>query len=575
MDKYIYGGDSETHRGEPMTLQFYSEDVVCDDIIWTSKGRAMRNFFSWCGKRRRNVEHVVYVHNLAFDLPEFFYGAQAKLVESDGFDFTYGEWSITGVYGAPTFARITNGHDITVLLVDSFSFYRESLEAAGLRVCPDLPKLKRPQGLGEKIFTQRDKAFVAYAMRDAVVGYHLGVSIERMHKEFDVRQCVSVADMAAKIFRHKYLTYTIPQPSRDIVEASLKSYHGGKNNVTAEPGWYEGVTSIDLKSAYPWALSEMPAFSNAKLYKRYRGTRPKAVPEYGVYCVSGKLADCDWPCLFSHSFKPLSGAVSRVWVQGFELNEALASGEFKPSRISGYLYDAERDHQAPAFRHFMHDFFHRKETAKTKTERELFKLIPNAISGKLVQTRKASSTDLTDVESGTTTSAAELTAGGMFHPFIASATTARPRARMHRAEHRYKAMHTATDSIFTQRVVSDRGDIDTRLSRSGKLGTFALEADKKTLLLVRGTCYVLYSDRRDNPKWPESKTFKGKYIVKAAKHGFQGSITQLEQLVATGRRKYVVNTPNTLKRSVKEGLQVNLFVKRPMTLRVGPIKVRT
>ncbi len=318
----------------------------------------------------------------------------------------------------------------------------------------------------------------------------------------------------------------------------------------------------------------MPAFSNAKLYKRYRATRPKSVPEYGVYRIAGNVADCDWPCLFSHAFKPLAGKVSQVWVQGFELNEAIASGEFKPSSVRGYYYDRDRDHQAPAFRAFMSDFFHRKETAPDKTTRELFKLIPNSISGKLVQTRKSSATDYTDVESGTTTSAAELVAGGMFHPFIASATTARPRARMHRAEHRHKALHTATDSIFTQNRVSDRGDADTRLSTSGKLGTFALEAHKKTLLLIRGKCYVLYSDTQENPKWQESKTFKGKYIVKAAKHGFQGSIYQLEQLAATGKRRYTISTPNTLKQSVKRGLQVNDFVKREMTLKVGPLEVR-
>lgn len=569
MDKIIYGGDTETHRGEPMTLQFYSEDIPCDDIFWVSPRDALRTFLKWCAKRRRNVAHVVYIHNLAFDLPELLYGEHAKLVESSDFEFTVSDWQISGVFGAPTFCRITNGHDITILLVDSYSFFRESLADAGARACPHLPKLPRPQGLGEKKFTARDKRFVEYAMRDAVVGYHLGVSIEEMHREFGIRQSVSVADMAAKIFRHRYLDYTIPQPTREIVDAAFQSYHGGKNNVTVAAGWYPDTTSLDLKSAYPDALSRMPAFSNRRLYKRFKGGRVRSVPDYGVYRISGTVADCDWPCLFSHSFKPLSGEVRGVWVQGFEVNEAIRSGEFKPTSVRGFYYDRDKDNQAPAFRHFMQDFFHRKETAKSKTMRTLFKLLPNSISGKLIQTRKSGTCALTDIDSGVTTSAADLVAGGMFHPFIASACTADPRARMHRIEHKYRAMHTATDGILTQSRVSYGRNLDVQPSKSGQLGTLAVEATGCTLLLIRGKCYVLYGKDGERP----SQVFKGKRIVKYALHGFQGSVTQLERLVASNRRKYTVKRANTLKESIKRGLQVNDFVDREYTLKVGPIPV--
>ena len=33
-------------------------------------------------------------------------------------------------------------------------------------------------------------------MRDAVVAYHIGMALEKLHHEFDLSQTVSVADMA-------------------------------------------------------------------------------------------------------------------------------------------------------------------------------------------------------------------------------------------------------------------------------------------------------------------------------------------------------------------------------------------
>lgn len=569
LDKYIYGGDTETYFGLPMTMQFYSDDCDCRDMFWVDDTNAADTFLKWCSKRRRNVLHVVYVHNLAFDLPEFLWGYHAKLLENNGdFRFTVGEWSISGVYGAPTFCRLSNGHDLTIHLVDSFSFYRSSLENAAALFCPTLPKLKPPKGLGSRKFSPRNETFCEYAMRDAQVDYHIGRALEKLHQKFDLKQTLSVADMAARIFRHQFLTYTIPQPSREITEAALCSSHGGKNNVTVKAGWYDGVNSLDISSAYPTAMHGMPAFSNANLYKQFNGRKVKKVPPYGVYCISGTAAPCDWPVIFSHGFKPLSGVIDSVWVQGFELNEALSSGEFKPTSVHGYYYDAEKDHQAPAFRQFVETFYELKESEQDDTMRQMFKFILNAVSGKFIQTIKHNTCAFTDVDAGVTVNASELVAGGMFHSFIYSAITAHTRAGIHQMEHEYKAIHTATDGIMT---------LDSRAQARGKgLGATTLEARDGELLLWRNKCYVLYTPRDEKliqkKKQFPSDVFKGKYIRKYAKHGFQGSVTQLETLAKTGARSYQIEKPNKLKSSVNRGLVPNLWQKHEFTLNIGPLE---
>jgi DNA polymerase type B, organellar and viral. len=564
VDKYIYGADTETLNGYPMTMQFYSEDIACEDIFFVSPDNAANTFLKWCATRRRNTQHVVYVHNLAFDLVEFLWGHHRHLVGPSGdFDFRVGKLSVRGVYGSPTFCHVSNGHDVTVTIVDSYSYFRGSLAKGAELFCPDLPKLKRVDGIGAKRFTKRDVSFTEYAMRDAVIAYHMGKAIERMHQEYEIKQCVSVAHMAATIFKHKFLTYTIPQPTREIIDAALLSYHGGKNNITVDAGWYDNITSLDISSAYPHAMRELPAFADERLYKRFRGSRIRRVPPHGVYCVTGRVDDCPWPSLFSHGFKPLYGAIDRVWIQGHELNEALRSKEFHPTKVKGFFYDAERDHQAPALRSFVETFYALKEREKDPVLRYMQKLILNSVSGKFIQTRKRNSSAYTDIDAGVTTTASELVAGGMFHPFIASDITAHTRARIHELEHKYEAIHTATDGILFR----GRG----RSVGTG-IGALTLEARDATLLLVRNKCYVLYA-KKDKKTQP-SKVFRGKHIKKFALHGFQGTVTDLERLIATNRRKYNVNRPNRLKESLKRGLTPNEFVRREYTLKVPPLKVR-
>lgn len=565
MDRIIYGGDTETVNGEPNTMQFYSEDIPCNDIFFVDKKTALKRFIKWCDSRRDKAEHVVYVHVLRFDLVEFLYGAHPKLVENGGeFAFTVGDWNVSGVYGTPTFARFTKHRSSTVLLIDSHSFFRGTLAEAAKLYCPELPKLARPRDIGKVRIKPSDTSKVAYAMRDAEIDYHIGRSIEALHQEFDLKQCVSIADLAARIFRHRFLTYTIPQPSDEIISMSLDAYHGGKNAMLVKPGWYMGTTGLDIKSAYPHAMSCMPSMEHAKLYKRFKkALNPKSVPDYGVYKVSGVVRNDRWPCLFDHDFSPLQGAISDVHVQGFELNEALRSREISACRVEGYYYDADRDAGAPAMRAFVEDFYKRKETEKDPVKRYGYKTVMNSVYGKFIQTRKQALKAYHNIDSEKSSDTHEVIAGGMFHPFIAAAITAQPRAAMHRNEHRFKAIHTATDGLFTQ----SKGPFP---KATGKLGNFEKDSEGD-LLLIRNKLYILYGKK--SAKTFPSKAFAGKHIIKFAKHGFQGSVFDLERLIATNKRKYQADHVNQLRESTKRGLQVNLFIKRDFTLKVGPLEV--
>lgn len=566
MRKFIYGGDTETLKGRPITMQFYSKHAHVDDLLWIKDpDDVAAQFLAWCATLQSHAQHVVYVHNLNFDMVSFFWDIKDELVVTDSgeFDFTYAGWRVSGVYGAPTFARLTDkSSHRSVMLVDSFSYYRASLEKAAEVFCPHLPKLKRPAGLGQREFKPRDADFCAYAMRDAEVAYYIGLALEALHDEFDLSQTVSVADMAARIFRHSYLDRTIPQPERPIMEAALNSYHGGKNNLAVRPGWYQGVSSLDISSAYPHAMSLMPSFYEERLYRKFRTRNSTQVPDWGIYQVSGRVADCRWPTLFAHNFTPLRGEdITGVCVTGFELNEALRTHEFKMTDCVGWFYEADKDRNDPPLKHYCNEFYARKEAEKDKAKRAMYKFLLNSISGKFIQTRKQEKLSVFNIDDETMTDSSDLVAGGMFHPFIASLITGHTRARMHALEHRFEALHTATDGIFTQKPV--------RMKQQTGLGAVVNEA-QGDLLLLRNKLYVLYGPGEGKTM---SAVFPGRHIVKAALHGFAGSVADLERLAVSGQREYSATRVNKLRSSLKRGLTPNEFREQDFFLNVGHLPV--
>lgn len=572
MRKFIYGGDTETLRGAPITFQFYSQHAKRDDLIWLDGKSASSQLIRWCRSLVSHAQHVVYIHNLSFDMVSFFWDRKEKLVTttSGEFEFSCHGWKVSGVYGAPTFARLTDpANHRAVLLVDSFSYYRASLAEAAKVFCPHLPKLSMPEGLGQRMFSKRDLVFSAYAMRDAEVAYYIGMALEDLHNEFDLPQTVSVADMAARIFRHRYMERTIPQPSRAIIECALNSYHGGKNNMPVEAGWYQGVSSLDISSAYPHAMSQFPSFYHEDLYYKYRATRPKQVPDLGVYRVTGRAESCDWPVLFGHNFKAIKGEdVPGVCVAGYELNEALRSGEFKPTSVVGWYYDAEQDRDDPPLKRFCDEFYARKEAEKDKARRAMYKFILNSVSGKFIQTRKRDRATFIDADTwdqdDAPAQAEEMVAGGMFHPFIASLITAHTRAKIHQLEHQYSALHTATDGIFTQKRV-------TMKPQTG-LGAVVNEA-YGDLLLLRNKLYILYGEGPPPEKKEASSVFAGRYIIKAALHGFAGTVADLERLVVTREKGYEAKKVNRLRTSLNRGMTPNEFRVQQYKFQVGALAV--
>jgi hypothetical protein len=501
----------------------------------------------------------MYGHNLEFDMLSALWDNRAQIRDGN-IDLKIGEWTINGRYSKPVFATFTDGKRY-IELVDSFLWFMTALEKAAALVCPHLPKLLRPASLGTKLFKKTDRGFVDYAMRDAEVAYHLGEAIEKFHEELEVPPQISLASMAAAVFRLRYMRENIYQPPLyQWMVGAAAAYHGGVNRVqpNAAPAWHIGVTALDVSSAYPDAMAGFPAFDNAEAFKSYKKARGRKVyPALGVYLVSGKAKACDWPALFDHDFKPIQGKFSRTWVTGYELNAAIESGEVKAESVSGYYYDVDKSADYSPFKAYVTDFYREKSEAKDPVMRYMYKILLNALTGKFIQT----SPDYTLVDG-------QLVkinrAGGLYHPFIAGLITGHTRAHMHEVEHQYESLHTATDGIFAPG--QHRG------ANQKHLGAVVSEG-YGDLALLRNKLYIFYTNDPVPGTYP-SGVFADRHILKCARHGFQGRVIDLERMLISSERSYRVNKPVKLKTALKTGVDPNKFVISERQLRnIEPLKV--
>lgn len=543
----VLGFDSETLQGPPITLQFYGGSHVgrFNGCIFIGKRRAMDVFLAQL-KKLKPGHYRMYGHNLEFDMLSALWEARVKMRDGT-IDLRVGDWVIHGRYSKPVFAIFDDGERY-IELIDSMLWFQTSLEKAGALVCPDLPKLPRPAGLGEVLFSSKDDAFVEYAMRDAIVAYHLGHAIEKFHEELDVESQISLASMAAAVFRRHYMRSDMYQPPlHDWIAGAAASYHGGVNRVRdgMYPAWHTNITALDFSSAYPRAWIELPAFSDVANYKPYKAQARniKEVENIGCYKISGRTSDCDWPALFDHNFKPLQGPFTDIWVTGFELNEALRTDEVRLTSIKGFLYDVDGEDGYSPFRAFAEHFYHSKSTEKDKILRYMHKITLNAPTGKLIQT----SPDFTVID-GQLVKIKR--AGGLYHPFAASLTTGHTRSVLHPAEHKYEALHTATDGIFVP------GHHDG--AKQKVLGALVAEGHGD-LALFRNKLYIVYTDEESEDTYP-SQVFEGRHILKCARHGFQGRVVDLEQMLVSKLRSYKTNKPLKLKTAIKRKEAPNKFV---------------
>lgn len=548
----LFGADTETVNGEAHTLQVTGVDGSF--LYYVNKHTIFTTFVEHIDARlKRGHTAAVYFHNLNFDLPVLFSREKLKLWQGSQFEVERDGWKCYVNCEKRFFAKLSKQNNKRIQIIDSFGFLPTSLARVSESLGLNLPKLEKPEGLGT--LPLRTPEFEAYAKRDADIDFHFARWIENIHRQYNIKLTVSLPQMGAYIFKSMFLRKgdVIEFPPMNVVKPSLLSYHGGKNGFYVKPGVYKNCSEIDINSAYPYAMKQLPSFLKGTYacVKRF-------VPELcGVYRISGRI-NCPYNLLFDHGFKPVSGEFKNLWVTGYEIAEGLKYNELEIDDIFGHVWVPDAEETRNPFGDYV-DYFYQKrqETPKSDPMSNFFKLAMNANYGKLIQcVEKREEVDIDTPDFNVNVGkdgklkieerVKNFTAGGMFQPFIASQITAKVRVMLHGLEHRFKAIHAATDSIKTLEPI---------VGGSKALGDYKLEVTG-TCVLLRNKLYLHYakdfSHCGHKPGDPGVIHKNGEHLCKFALHGFTGRVGDLDRLISTRTQTYEVKHLYKIREAIRQ-----------------------
>jgi len=571
----VASGDTETVNGPPNTMQLCfngADPIICRVTPETIFDTFIFHVSQWA---RRGVANVIFFHNLKFDLQALLYRDDHKvLYGQEKRDFIVGiarkdglppgtivdadnHKSLDKVYRSylhvfadkTWFAKLKLSDRVRVRIIDSAAFFKTSLKSAAEMVKSPVLKLERPADsrcdfgrnihvpgcrcLGKADLTG-DKGFEEYIVNDVLAQYHVGNGIYKLHEEHDCRMSVSLPQLAARILRHQFFRPgdSIAFPPLAIARAFERSYHGGKNQMVLgddgayAAGFYKDVTEVDINSAYTAAMRDLPSFLKGE-WKQVDCFVPGS---HGVFRVDGE-ADCPYGVAFTHAFTRIEGPFRGIWMTSYEVESGLAHGCLKVSKCWGHIWIPGCDYSP--FREFALHFWGEKARwteieGKKGLHTLMSKLFPNSTYGKLISS--ILDPDLGEVHVDrhkNLTVAKVFRAAGLYNPAIASLITGKVRGHyLHPHEHKWKAIHSSTDSIKTQMDVTGDPDI------GKELGQWSVEV-RGDCLLVRPKLYVHESATED---WVDPLTKQAKLNpetgvnfpkFKYAKHGFQGRLGEL------------------------------------------------
>lgn len=528
------GVDTETYNGEPISFQISYKDK--SDIVFCNKNNITEKFlfqlFTIVNNKTKN--YYLIAHNLEFDLSMLFFRYKEKFVEPE-FDFKIKNVRIKGFLGKPSYCQIIK-NNVYVHFIDLYNYFPFPLK--NVAEIFNLKKLDTPEGLGKKKFNKNNKYFIEYAKNDAYLCQKIAEKINEFSESYDVRFSISISQLSERIFRHCYLKNKIDALPGKILNPALRSYHGGKNGFYVKPGWYY-VYIYDIVSAYPYAMSNIPDFENGEYYqvKNYEKDFP------GIYKISGKVKNSKYPIIYDDDFNPVEGNFSNIWITSYELEQVFKYRIADINIEEGFIFVEEKRKGKTALQNFIHDFFEKKNNETDKLKRFFYKIVLNSLYGKFIQMRNRQV--IFDVEDEKFIFK-NVSVGKMFNPFIASLITGYVRAYLFELEYKFRAIHSATDSIMTLKPIPKK-------YLSSDLGGLKFEAEGKALIL-RNKLYVILNDKDE--------------IIKFALHGFQGTPEQLLKMYKTKNLEYEFIRMNRLKESFRQNIKPFVFERKKAILNI-------
>jgi hypothetical protein len=487
----MYSFDVETTEGVPYALDIF--DGGNHHYIYGRK-RLVNGFIAFCHSllmRKKSGVIVMAAHNLHFDLGVllFKHAVSKQEITLSGLEMKWEtsrgqSWEV--IFGVPTFGRVRYGN-ATLNFIDTWSWFQTSLDKAAKSIGMGFRKLKPPSDLGKRDIPKEELR--TYIQRDTLLCHGLLKQIKTFHELSDVPLSVSAPSMTAKTFRKNYVKKPYAKPTSGVRVAAMLSYHGGKNGMYVDPGWYH-CTDLDINSCYPFAMTQIPNMQGGG-YRRVK----KWEGRHGIYLVSGHNRKDNYGGLPNHEF--IYGLnLHKIWVTGYEL-EIYKKYHWENIEIHRGIVCKPGKGESP-LKKYAETLYDMRLQAKAVCDdlgSYRIKILLNSLYGKFIAK--------IEQEDGT------YLTGSVFDPFLATLITGHARAQIHGLEHKYKSLHTATDAVKTKKALrkEDAGRALGQLTR-GVTGN---------CLILRNKLYLHFDKEGE--------------LKKYALHGFRGKPTDLVDML--------------------------------------------
>lgn len=253
-----------------------------------------------------------------------------------------------------------------------------------------LPQQKRDEKIREMqaFFYQfpdwqsyREK-LLKYALIDAERCKQLGEIIVRGINRFvNTRNFNSSASISEYYFRSHDIH--IPKLSQEVFKKFMATYYGGRFEITRK-GLVPNVSMFDIKSAYPYAMTELPILSKNPMCKNVWQPSEKAL--YGAYLINAKVDDSLYLSplpIRENLVKFPAGHYEKYWVDRITL-ELLEEIGVKYSVVKGVeIHDYQADYRLSEL--VLKLFAIKEDKSNPEVVRQAAKIILNSLYGKFMQ----------------------------------------------------------------------------------------------------------------------------------------------------------------------------------------------
>lgn len=522
-----FDSEQDTSCARPMLFQFSlagGETDVELCVVPDQPQAAIHTFMQWVHRTctRKDTEYIVWGFNLQYEFTQIFGDLPSDLNSLNEYEFAYRLENASGLLVARYIVRVMNDKRYGVVITNESTHRRvRVVDAAAFYPGESLDSLSKMLDVGRKVevatkrFTRADldnPLFLQYARQDALLTRKIGEWIVDLHETYDVPTCITAPHFAARVFRRHFLSDTVPLPDPDLEQAGLHSYHGGKNGYyLGGPKHLSNCYSYDITSAYPEAMRQLPNIETSTWEWR-EGYEPGS---HAIVWIKGEYRSCRYRGIMRHENAFHESGTIEGWTTSYELQAALDLEEIEIIEAKSWAMIGEPGGPLVAY---VDRFFEQKRTA-TGAARNAAKLFLNSLYGKFFQKVPLGVVGYYDAETldelgqvrfieTDPTQEYDYQAGGLYHPPIASLITGFVRAKIHRLEHKYRAVMTSTDGFFGM----DPPDPDDIGKDLGKL-----TVERGDLSIWRERLYDF------KPHNPESKN-------KYALHGFRGRVAELRRI---------------------------------------------